>query len=97
MTATALPPQGRSRFALRFSLRMLLIVFTAFAVGFPIWYRWPDEEEEAHSVKVQGYRQVTTWQRKWGGGRWMHGPKYRSLNGNVTSLETYRRGVLHGP
>ena len=30
----------------RFSLRLLLLGVTAFAVGFPIWYRWPYVEEE---------------------------------------------------
>jgi hypothetical protein len=33
------------RFPLQFSLRLLLLAFTAFAIGFPIWYRWPYEEE----------------------------------------------------
>jgi len=26
---------------LQFSLRLLMLALTAFAIGFPIWYRWP--------------------------------------------------------
>jgi hypothetical protein len=33
-----------SRLRPQFSLRALLIVFTAFAIGFPLWYRWPIRE-----------------------------------------------------
>jgi hypothetical protein len=28
----------------QFSLRLLLLAVTTFAIGFPIWYRWPIEE-----------------------------------------------------
>ena len=84
---------------LQFSLRLLLLAFTAFAIGFPIWYRWPFEvvTEERDSVTgVVQSRRVSTWQRQWGGSRVPHGPTrytYRDLV--VTSH--YRHGIMHGP
>src|SRR5262245_6824941 len=45
------PLSRRSR--LQFSLRLLLAVFTAFAIGFPIWYRWPYEEVEVVYPKTR--------------------------------------------
>jgi len=33
------------------SLRLLLLAFTAFAIGFPIWYRWPYEATE-HGIQA---------------------------------------------
>jgi len=67
---------------LRFSLRLLLLSVTAFAIGFPIWYRWPYDEVESHyperSVNVGGkwelvedknrpYERITTTlRRRWG-------------------------------
>src|SRR5262245_8824939 len=44
MSTSPAPPARRTRWGLRFSLRLLLAAFTAFAVGFPIWYRWPYQE-----------------------------------------------------
>src|SRR5262245_24123007 len=50
----------------RFSLRVLLLAVTAFAIGFPIWYRWPYEERPPF---IGARDVVITWQRQWGGGR----------------------------
>jgi hypothetical protein len=36
---------SRRRFSLRYSLRVLLLGLTAFAIGFPVWYRRPYEEQ----------------------------------------------------
>jgi hypothetical protein len=87
----------------RFSLRVLLAAFTAVAIGFPVWYRWPYEEVETvmttspdvNSKPVD--RIVTTWQRQWGGGRLKHGREtwYRS-DGTKQRVTHYVRGQRHG-
>ncbi|MCI0358139.1 MAG: hypothetical protein L0211_06635 [Planctomycetaceae bacterium] len=89
---TAAP--ARARFAPRFSLRLLLIAFTAFAIGFPVWYRWPYQESQPAKLKGSV---VTTWQRQWGGGRLKHGPESTYENGKLILRTTYRNGILHGP
>src|SRR5688500_10025317 len=78
----------------QFSLRLLLLAFTAFALGFPIWYRWPYVEvEENPSGRI-----TTTWRQSWGGGRVKHGQTRRDSVGSIVySVRTYREGVLHGP
>ena len=99
--ATA-PTKRRSWLLPRFSLRVLLLAVTAFAIGFPIWYRWPYEEVEKLSspVTVTGkpieYTRITTWQRQWGGGRLKHGPEQAIIAGLTVSLTTYRNGRKHG-
>ena len=59
------------RWRLQFSLRVLVLALTAFAIGFPIWYRWPYREATVHrdSTGAVAARRITTWQRQWGGGR----------------------------
>jgi hypothetical protein len=95
----------RPRF--QFSLRALLLAFTAVAIGFPIWYRWPYQETELRYPMTKGvpdrtkppqHRIVTTWQRTWGGKREKHGPliKY-NLTNNGRRVEHYEHDVLHGP
>jgi hypothetical protein len=42
-------------------------------------------------------RQITTWQRQWGGGRLKHGPETDILGGQTLSITTYRHGKKHGP
>lgn len=93
---TAAVPAPR-RLPLRFSLRVLLLAVTAFAVGFPIWYRWP-YEEEVDVLPTPGMRRVITWQRQWGGGRSKHG-RERLVYGqdSVAVVRNYRNAVLHGP
>lgn len=90
----------------RFSLRMLLLAFTGFAIGFPIWYRWPYRESELKypgrngvpdKTKPAYARVVTTWQRDWGGGRQKHGPRVTyHFKWNGRTVEHFTRGVLHG-
>jgi hypothetical protein len=79
----------------RFGLRELLLAFTAFAIGFPIWYRWPYVE----TVTERGthYTSVCTWQRQWGGGRRKHGIERQILDGHTISVTTYRSDQCHGP
>jgi hypothetical protein len=95
MTAASTP--RRRRLPLRFSLRVLLLAFTAFAVGFPIWYRWPYEEVDSAASKSPGVKRIITWQRQWGGGRVKHGPESTYRNGELILRMTFRKGVLHGP
>ncbi|HEX5103077.1 MAG TPA: hypothetical protein VFV87_04660, partial [Pirellulaceae bacterium] len=78
----------------RFSLRMLLAAFTAVAIGIPVWYRWPYEEEEDIPSRE---RIVNTWQRQWGGGRLLHGPRtwFRS-DGSKQYVTHFVRGERHG-
>jgi hypothetical protein len=98
MTAVAPTPR---RFLPRFSLRELLLAVTAFAIGFPIWYRWPYEEKELLGRGTSGagpvtMRRVKTWQRQWGGGRLQHGEERVYLNDKLYEVSTYRVGKLHG-
>jgi len=97
MTPSAAP---RRRLPLpRFSLRVLLAAFTAVAIGFPVWYRWPYEEEGEDGVINMSVpeRNVTTWQRQWGGGRLMHGPatSYRA-DGSKHYVVFFASGQRHG-
>lgn len=104
MTAAAPAPR---RLPLRFSLRVLLLAVTAFAVGFPIWYRWPYEEEQVSWAKdatgkddhsrPPDARRVKTWQRQWGSGRLQHGEERYYIGGKLVELTSYATGKLHGP
>jgi hypothetical protein len=92
---TTAPTNRRSWPRPRFSLRALLLAFTAFAVGFPIWWRWPYEEVEI-PARTPDWTVITTWQRQWGGGRLKHGPERRA-DGFTISTVVYCNGVRHGP
>ena len=107
MTTAVAPPAPRRRFTLRYSLRVLLLAFTAFAIGFPIWYRWPYQEVELRYPESNAKpdtsqppfgREITTWQRQWGGGRLKHGLSTTVWNANGQRVEaTYRLGKRDGP
>jgi hypothetical protein len=79
---------------LQFSLKLLLIAFTAFAIGFPIWYRWPYEETDIDPTGTA--RWITTWQRQFGGGRRKQGLERLIANGQTIESTMYRNGVRHG-
>src|SRR5262245_14482809 len=86
---------------LQFSLRLLLVAFTAFAIGFPIWYRWPYKEtiekRDPATGKLWSTR-IITWQRQWGGGRLAHGPEQTILgDGDITITKNNVQGKRHGP
>jgi len=88
--------------SIRFSLRALMLAVTGFAIGFPIWYRWPYEEVEVLPSPVTSTptiekRRITTWQRQWGGGKQKQGPERDLLGGHTLSITTYRHGRKHGP
>lgn len=89
-TASSSPPRSRR---LQFSLRLLLLGITAFAIGFPIWYRWPYEETR---VVGPGATVTTVWQRQFGGERLKHGRETRT-QGKLVQSSNYRRGKSHGP
>ena len=108
MPASPTPAHSRAsrRLPLRFSLRVLLIAFTAFAIGFPVWYRWPYTEEELLYPNRKGQpdksqasngRVVMTWQRQWGGGRQKTGGEWTYRDGELRSFYTFRNGERHGP
>jgi hypothetical protein len=92
-------PSSRRPLAVRSSLRMLLLALTAFAIGFPIWYRWPYEErvDEPEYRNLADYWHAATWQRQWGGGRIRHGRQYIRWKGKVMRSEMYQQDLLHGP
>src|SRR5262245_2522390 len=83
---------------LQFSLRLALVAFTAFAIGFPIWYRWPFEEEVTRTApRFLPTTTVTTWRRQWGGGKLKDGPEKVFVGGALSKVTTYRHGRKHGP
>jgi hypothetical protein len=99
---TATPPANRPAWLRpRYSLRVLLVAFTAFAVGFPIWYRWPYEETMDSSADTRAKSRqrsvTTTWQRQWGGGRLKHESESTYENGKLILRATYHSGILDGP
>jgi len=94
---TAAPPANRpARLRPRYSLRVLLVAFTAFAIGFPIWYRWPYEEVE-RGAQSPDLVAITSWQRQWGGGRLKHGAFRIAWGKQPVQMENYSHGLLDGP
>jgi hypothetical protein len=91
------PTIRRSWLRPRYSLRVLLLAFTAFAIGFPVWYRWPYEEIEdlADGAPIRAWR-ITTWQRQWGGERLRHGPERVEFPGQLQIVTTYANGRKNG-
>jgi hypothetical protein len=87
------PTSRRSWLRPRFSLRVLLLAFTAFAIGFPVWYRWPYEERRTYFDLAT----VSTWRREWGGGRLRQGLAQRKLDGRTYETIMYRNNSEHGP
>lgn len=99
MSTSAATPVKRRFSPWRFSIRSLLIAFTLFAIGFPIWYRRPYVVREALSPRggTPVIERLTTWQRQWGGQTVRHGEQRRLSDGHLTELTTFQRGRLHGP
>jgi hypothetical protein len=105
--ATAARPPWR----MRFSLRRLLLLATAFAIAFPVWYRWPHEEVEygyptrwispvartPDKSKPPTSRTVKTWQRTWGSLRPQHiRTVLEQYDYGVRDERNYKAGKLHG-
>jgi hypothetical protein len=85
---------------------MLLLAFTAAAIGFPIWYRWPYTEKYTEYVMVGGqpdkskpdYTTQMRWRRTWGGGRVLHGQYlFERHDGESRRIDHYENGVRNGP
>jgi hypothetical protein len=89
-------PVRQAKSPLRFSLRLLLLAVTVFAIGFPIWYRWPYEEVDDKQSANPDLRSTTTWQREWGGGR-SKIARSKYFQGSRIRLETFRGETRHGP
>jgi hypothetical protein len=77
-----------------------LLAVTAFAIGFPIWYRWPYDEVEWYDPYTGGpatgterSRSVTTWQRTWGGGRVKLAESNHSPEGEIRERRYRADGV----
>lgn len=84
---------------LQFSLRLFFLAFTAFAIGFPLWYRWPYVETQDVHDPVTGAvveKRITTWRRQFGGDKIRHGKSQR-IFGAGTITEHYSVGRRHGP
>src|SRR4051794_10537097 len=87
----------------QFSLRVLLIAISLFAIGFPIWYRWPYQEVVEERDPVTGSvtsKTILHWQRQWGGETLLHGTRedHNFWRGGETIITThYLRGKRHGP
>src|SRR5262245_879759 len=85
---------------LQFSLRLMLVAITAFAIGFPIWYRWPYRETIERRDPATGKlwsTRIITWQRQWGGERLAQGPEQTLLDGGITITMNNVQGKRHGP
>jgi hypothetical protein len=94
------PHQRNAKSRFQFSLRLLLLAFTGFAIGFPIWYRWPYEESLRETLPdgTLAFTRTVIWQRQWGGGRLMHGDEVRVFPpGDVVVTSHYVHGKQHGP
>jgi hypothetical protein len=99
MADAALPARPRG-WRLQFSLRLLLVVLTVVAIGFPIWYRWPYRETTEQRDPASGKLEVTriiTWQRQWGGERLAHGPETTIHGDGTTVTDNNVQGKRHGP
>jgi hypothetical protein len=98
MTNYELPTTSkkRRRPLLTFSLRFLLLAVTAFAIGFPIWYRWPYEVSDTKRSQNPDVRHTTTWQREWGGGR-TKVAQSRYYKGKRDLFQGFRGEMRHGP
>jgi hypothetical protein len=98
ISETTTPTPRRSWLRPRYSLRVFMLAVTAFAIGFPIWYRWPYEEREQlmGRIGLPNLYRVTTWQRQWGGGRVKHGPLRYVNDGKTISTTTYQNGMRQG-
>lgn len=98
------PTSAPRSWRLQFSLRLLLLALTAFAIGFPIWYRWPFEITKHHypggdKMKPPIATTKSTWQRTWGGGKVRSGRSVlEGSDGRTTrkKIEHYANDKQHG-
>ncbi len=94
---TADKKSPRRWFAPRFSLRMLMLMVTAAALGSAFWWRWPVTQTTDRERGVQVLRETFTYHRGLRGELIKHGVHRDTVAGEVILEEYYREGVLHGP
>jgi hypothetical protein len=91
------------------SLRVLLLLVTAFAIGFPLWYVWPYTVHEYQYPSVAGQEDrtkppqaetISSWKRTWGGEPVLHGKHIlrfdNGRHGTVERTTNYVLGKRHG-
>jgi hypothetical protein len=99
----ASPTRKRRLWRPQFSLRVLLIALSLFAIGFPIWYRWPYQdvlEERDPTTGAVTLRRISDWQRQWGGERLLHGKSevhHLWGGGEIVITTHYVHGNRQGP
>src|SRR5678815_4982878 len=94
MTSTpASDKKPLSWFAPRFSLRMLLFVVTAAAIGGAIWWRWPLTVKKVvrHAPLIE---ETTTYHRGLWGNLIKHGVHLRTIEGKIDRKMQYQEGEL---
>ena len=95
--STADKKSRRRWFSPRFSLRMLMLLVTAAAVGSAFWWRWPVTQTTDRARGIQVLRETFTYHRGLRGELIKHGVHRETVAGEVILEEYYREGVLHGP
>ncbi|MGI8977996.1 MAG: toxin-antitoxin system YwqK family antitoxin [Pirellulaceae bacterium] len=99
MTTNRVAKQRSPRrwFSPRFSLRLLMLLVTAAAVGSAFWWRWPvtqtTEKRQGSSVT----KETSTYHRGLWGNLIKHGVHRETVDGEVVLEEHYREGLRHGP
>lgn len=92
----------------QFSLRVLLLLLTLFAIGFPVWYVWPYTDREVHyemgptgkpdKTKLPIGETVTSMKRVIGGKPVKHGLKISRFPGRISQerSQEFVNDVAHG-
>ena len=94
-TSTTKP--SRRWFAPRFSLRMLILIVTAAAVGSAVWWRWPVTQTTVKKLGSREFRETSTYHRGIWGNLIKHGVHRTTIDGELDLEEHYGEGVRHGP
>jgi hypothetical protein len=80
-------------FAPRFSLRMLMFIVTAAAIGAAVWWRWPVTVTKMVG-KSPPIEETTTYHRGLWGNLIKHGVYRRTIDGRLEQESHYREGEL---
>jgi hypothetical protein len=92
-------------FALRFSLRMLMLMMTVLAIGSGVWWRWPIQRTQQtkmnHRIPGVGSpiygTETVTYHRGWNGVLIQHGRRTLIYDGKLYEDEILQEGIKHGP
>jgi hypothetical protein len=87
----------RRWFSPRFSLRMLILLVTAAAIGSAFWWRWPVTRITVKRLGSQEFRETYTYHRGFSGNLIKHGMHRTTIDGELDLEEHYSEGVRHGP